>query len=82
MLWFYQRGDEVITVETRVDRTTGEYLLITQTADHDQKTERFKDVAEFQMRLVEAERQLAADRWTQAGPPVFLLDGWPKNSGR
>ena len=78
MLWFYRRDEDLITVETRFDEATSEYVLIMQTADHDQTIERFKDLRAFQDRLVRAEEQLAQDRWKQAGAPVFLLDGWPR----
>ena len=77
MLWFYRRDDELITVETRVDNTTREYILVMQTADHQQTIERFKDLTAFNERLLQAEQKLARDRWSQSGPPVVLLDGWP-----
>jgi hypothetical protein len=77
MLWFYRRDDELITVETRFDSATREYLLVMQTADHQQTVERFKDLAAFKERLHRAEEKLAIERWTQAGAPVVLLDGWP-----
>src|SRR5438128_9813486 len=70
MLWFYQREKELITVETRFDEATGEYLLVTQTADHQSQIERFKDLRAFEERLVSAEKKLAAERWTQVGPPI------------
>jgi len=78
MLWFYQRDQELITVETRFDEATGEYLLVMQTANHEQQIERFKDLQAFEKRLVIAERTLATERWKQVGPPIFLRDGWPK----
>ena len=77
MLWFYRRGDELITVETRFDNATGEYLLVMQTADHQQTVERFKDLSQFKERLLRAEEKLASERWAQAGSPVLLPDGWP-----
>ena len=57
MLWFYRRDEDLITVETRFDEATSEYVLIMQTADHDQTIERFKDLRAFQDRLVRAEEQ-------------------------
>jgi len=77
MLWFYRRDKEIITVETRYDNAAREYLLLVQTVDGGQQTERFADVAAFQARLTSAERQLAEGGWQQAGPPIFLPDGWP-----
>ena len=78
MLWFYRRDEELITVETRFDDATREYVLIMQTDDHKKTEERFKDVVTFKDRLLIAEKKLAGERWTQAGPPVLLLDGWPR----
>jgi hypothetical protein len=49
-----------------------------QTDDHKKTEERFKDVVTFKDRLLIAEKKLAGERWTQAGPPVLLLDGWPR----
>ena len=78
MLWFYQRDKELITVETRFDEATGEYLLVMQTADGETKIERFKDLRAFENRLVREEKKLASERWKQVGPPIFLRDGWPR----
>jgi len=78
MLWFYRRDEELITVETRFDDATREYVLITQTDDHKKTEERFKDLAAFKDRLLSAEQKLTNERWSQAGPPVLLLDGWPR----
>jgi hypothetical protein len=80
MLWFYRRGDDLITVETRFDNATREYLLVMQTADHQQTVERFDNLAAFKDRLLRAEEKLAKERWAQAGPPVLLPDGWPTES--
>jgi hypothetical protein len=77
MLWFYRRDDELITVETRFDNESREYLLILQTADHQQTVQRFKDLEAFKERLLRAEEKLATERWLQAGPPIIMLDGWP-----
>ena len=78
MLWFYQRDEELITVETRFDETTREYLFVVQTADHETRIERFKDLRAFEERLVREEKRLAGERWKQVGPPIFLRDGWPR----
>jgi hypothetical protein len=78
MLWFYRREEELVTVETRFDESTREYVLIMQTDDNKKTEERFKDLATFKDRLLRAEEKLAHERWKQAGPPVLLLDGWPR----
>ena len=78
MLWFYRRDEDLITVETRFDEATREYVLIMQTDDDKKTEERFKDVVTFKDRLLTAEKKLAGERWTQSGPPVLLLDGWPR----
>jgi hypothetical protein len=78
MLWFYRRDAELITLETRFDDATSEYVLITQSDDHKRSEERFKDLVAFKDRLLAAEQELARERFRQAGPPVLLLDGWPR----
>ena len=76
MIWLFERGDEVLRLETRIDNASGEYVLVSTWADGPPKIERFHDHALYETRLRTLEGQLAADHWTQVGSPTILSDGW------
>jgi hypothetical protein len=76
MIWLFERGDEVVRLETRVDNASGEYVLVSSWADSPPRIERFRDYAKYQTRVLALEGQLAADHWTQVGGPTILSDGW------
>lgn len=75
MIWFFERRDESLRVETRYDNATAEYVLV-QEADHVQQVETFKDVVAFRQRLGALEAQLSEEHWTTLGPPVLVSEGW------
>ena len=75
MIWLFERGNDVVRLETRVD-ASGEYVLITTWADREPTVERFHDHAEYDARIRTLEGQLAADHWLQVGSPTILADGW------
>jgi len=77
MLWFFDRGAEVLEIETRYDNETSEYVLEVRAPDAPPKSERFRDAAAFQKRLIEIEDGLGGQRWRRSGPPLVLPDGWP-----
>jgi hypothetical protein len=81
MLWFYKREEETLQAETRVDNTTGAFLLIIRWPDGRSATERFDTLAAFQTRLDRLQRELVQERWVQSGPPEILPDGWPTGDG-
>jgi hypothetical protein len=76
MIWLFERGDEVLRLETRVDNASGEYVLVSTWSDSATRIERFRDHGEYQARILALEAQLAADRWMQVGSPQILSDGW------
>jgi hypothetical protein len=76
MIWLFERGDEVVRLETRVDNASGEYVLVSTWADSPPRIERYRDYAKYQARVLALEGQLAADHWTQVGGPTILSDGW------
>ena len=41
-----------------------------------ESTERFGDSVAFGERIDALQRELPRDRWTPAGPPLLLKDGW------
>lgn len=78
MLWFFERRDESLKLETRYDNDAAEYVAIVRYPDGREHTERFVDPGEFRSWLVTFERGLESERWkAQEGGPLFLPDGWP-----
>ena len=77
MVWFFERGEQVLELETRYDNETSEYVLELRGLAAAAQTERFADAVAFRTRLVALERSLEGQRWRQDGPPIILPDGWP-----
>jgi hypothetical protein len=76
MIWLFERGGEAIRVETRFDNATTEYVAVVVWADGQSETERFTDYQAFYARILALEHKLAADEWSQIGPPTLMSDGW------
>ena len=76
MLWFFGKGDEVVRLETRFDRTSNEYVLVIAWANRPPETERFQQFAAFNDRIHALERQLHEAHWTLMAQPTLLKDGW------
>lgn len=77
MLWFFERNDQSLRLETRYDNDTSEYVLILNWPDGHEETERFTDREEYRLRLVALENSFETQRWVRHGPPMILPDGWP-----
>ncbi len=78
MLWFFERNDESLKIETRYDNDTSEYVVIVRYPDGHEQAERFTNGNEFGRWLKTFERNLELQQWTRHGAgPVFLPDGWP-----
>ena len=76
MIWLFERGQEALRIETRVDAITGEYVAAVLWANGQSEEERFRSEEAFKARLLALERQLANEHWTQIGGPTILADGW------
>jgi hypothetical protein len=76
MIWLFERGQEALRLEMRFDTVHGDYVLVVVWADNRVETHRFREAVEFDARLRALEPQLAADHWTQVGPPTILSEGW------
>jgi hypothetical protein len=76
MVWFFEREDEQLEVETRFDNATLEFVMIVRKPEEEHTT-RFPDSETFRVRLAELTNQLEADDWLTSGPPAILPDGWP-----
>jgi hypothetical protein len=76
MVWLYERSDGALRIETRYDSTTQEYVLEVEWPGRPIVTERFRDTASFEARVLALEHQLEAERWKQVGNPEILPHGW------
>jgi len=77
MLWFYTRDRESLSLETRYDNQTHEYLGIVTYPDSRQESRRFPTAALFRAWLISLDLDLTKQRWAQDGTPHILPDGWP-----
>jgi hypothetical protein len=77
MLWFFERDDHVLKLETRYDDAAAEYVAIVHFPEGPAQCERFPDPESFRRWLVAFEENLGTDRWRSRGGPVLLPDGWP-----
>jgi hypothetical protein len=82
MLWFFERSDQKIELETRFDNAAAEYVLIVRRPDGREQVERFADASSFRTRLVALEQGLETEHWHNTGPPVILPEGWPSKRPR
>jgi hypothetical protein len=76
MVWFYKRDQASLSVETRFDNATAEYVAIVVRPDG-QQTERFLTREAFREWLMALEQQLQHEHWVTDGPVHVLPDGWP-----
>jgi hypothetical protein len=77
MIWLFERGDEVVRLETRIDSITKEYVIAIAWHGRPDEIERYPDVSSFRTRIVELERQLTSEHWCQTpGSPTLLAEVW------
>jgi hypothetical protein len=77
MIWFYTRGPVSLSLETRYDNATAEYVATVFHADGHRQTERFGQREALRQWLLMLEEKLASEQWAPDGPPHILPDGWP-----
>jgi hypothetical protein len=77
MVWFYKRDRVSLSLETRYDNETSEYVAVVSHPDGRRETQRFDRRELFRVWLQGFEEQLANDRWAPDGPAHILPDGWP-----
>ncbi|HUK32752.1 MAG TPA: hypothetical protein VLV86_02510 [Vicinamibacterales bacterium] len=82
MIWFYTRDQQSLTLETRYDNDTSEYVAVVVNANGQPETKRFTTLDEFRAWLLSFENDLMSEQWTSDGPPHFLADGWPHRTPR
>jgi hypothetical protein len=76
MIWFFERGDQAVKLETRFDRDGKDYVLTITWPDARTVTERYPSVDEFRTRVGALQRELDAERWTQRGSPTLITGDW------
>ena len=76
MVWFYTRNQQSLTVETRYDNSTNEFVGILTGLAGPRITKRFSTAEAFREWLESLERQLADQKWKADGEPHILPDGW------
>jgi hypothetical protein len=77
MLWFYKRDRVSLSLETRYDNETREYVAVIVHPDGRRETERFERREAFGAWLQTFEQRLAHEHWAVDGPAHVLADGWP-----
>jgi len=77
MVWFYKRDRASLSLETRYDNETSEYVAVVVRPDGREQTQRFLTREAFREALMALEQQLQHEQWTPDGPPHVLPDGWP-----
>jgi len=77
MVWFYKRDRVSLSLETRYDNETSEYVAVVTHPDGRRETERFDRREAFGVWLKAFEERLVNDRWASDGPAHIVADGWP-----
>ena len=77
MVWFYKRDRASLSLETRYDNETSEYVAVVFHPDGRRETERFDRRESFSAWLQKFEQRLAKEQWASDGPVHILPDGWP-----
>lgn len=78
MIWLYERGPDVLRIETRFDNASSQFELIWHRPDGTTDSERFATEAEFRSRLESIEAALKSEHWNISGSPQLLADGWKR----
>ena len=63
VVWFFERGNELLRIETSYDRVAGVFLLRAQRPDGTEEVEKFSDEIACQQRLEALDNQLRSERW-------------------
>jgi hypothetical protein len=77
MLWFFDRDQESIRLETRYDNEAGQFVGEVRYPDGREETQRFAEREMLNAWLVTFERTLTMEHWINHGGPIILPYGWP-----
>jgi hypothetical protein len=78
MLWFFERDDQSLRLQTRYDNESAEIVVTVHWPDGREQVERFTEPAACRTWLLTLERTLEEQQWIRNGPPIVLPYGWPK----
>ena len=76
MLWFYERDQCALTLETRYDAVAAQFVVRVRWPDGREQTQRFPDLQTLDGWLVAFGGLLETERWRQS-KTVVLPYGWP-----
>jgi hypothetical protein len=76
MLWFFERDDQLLRLETLYDNDTSEFVAIVGWPDGREQAERFKEREAFHEWLVAFDNAREAEKW-KPNSPILLPYGWP-----
>ena len=77
MLWFFERGQKSLRLETRYDNATSEFVVMVRYPDGREQSERFAEGDACRRWLEAFEQNLAVQDWIGRGGPIVLPYGWP-----
>lgn len=77
MIFFFERDDESLRLETQYDEKSGEYVVEINYADGQKRVERFKDMEAFRVWIETFDRELSFEHWVSRSGPIILPYGWP-----
>jgi hypothetical protein len=82
MLWFFERDEESLRIETRFDNDTEEFVVLVHWRDRPKQIERFQDAESCRTWLTTFETQLESEGWKTGRSPRVLGSGWPRSLRR
>jgi hypothetical protein len=77
MLWFFDRDDESLRLEVRYDNETFEFVTTVTYPDGNERTERFRTLADFGTWMDSFDQLVREQHWTSRDGAVVLPYGWP-----
>jgi hypothetical protein len=76
MLWFFDREDESLGLETRYDNDRSEFVAVVRYPDGRERAERFSTLDDFQKWIDAFDQRLRQQNWAGRGGPIVLPYGW------
>ena len=77
MLWFFDREDESLRLETRYDNESSQFVAVVSYPDGSERTERFGTLEGLRRWLEAFDQILREQHWAGRSGPVILPYGWP-----
>ena len=77
MLWFFDRDDQSLLLETRYDNDRPEFVAVVRYPDGRERVERFSTLGDFRKWIDAFDQRLRQQNWAGRGGPVVLPYGWP-----